>query len=79
MAVVTIYRDVPVIAEKVRPYGTIVDNMGVVQDGRIDVTSYVFGGNLPDAEPELITLTGSPRRGRRTRNSFVRTDWQTAF
>lgn len=75
MSAVTIYRDLPIIAEKVRPNGTL-DGL----DGRLNITTFLLGGIAPNAEIVYLS-TGSHSKGGRKlgHQAFVRIPWQTAF
>lgn len=75
MATVTIYRDIPIIANKMRPYGSMVNSSGDPLTGRIDVDNFI---SLNPASV-VTSLTLSPRKGKVLQNSFVRSEWSTAF
>ena len=75
MSEVTIYRDLPIIAEKIRPNGTL---NGL--DGRIDIASFLMSEVASTAEMIYLS-TGSHSKGSRKlgHQAFVRVPWQTAF
>ena len=77
MANVQIYRDAPVIANKVRPNGSI-SNGNAPLRLKYTVDNYI-DTVVGDPNSELLKLTLSSRRGARLQNSWVRTLWQTAF
>lgn len=83
MADIQVFRDAPIIANKVRPEGSIEGVSGLPLNLAYDVADYVLGTGtngaiVPDPTPELLSLTLRSRRGnRKLRDHWVRTDWQT--
>lgn len=77
MAAVQIYRDAPVIANKVRPNGSISNGNSPLRL-KYSVDDYI-NTVVGDPDSQLLKLTLSSRLGARLRNTWVRTLWQTAF
>jgi len=78
MSTVQIFRDAPVIANKIRPKGSITDSFGQPITLPVPIITYLFSGIV--ANPELIQLTQLSRRGnRKLRERSARTLWQEVF